>query len=153
MAGSSNAWFHESLCELASLFTLRSMAMTWEANAPYSNWAAYAGSLWDYAEGSLNTVSDALLGDAEFGSWLRSHELEGRKDPYNREANRIVALRMLPVLERHPQGWNALGRLPVSNAPIDRYLAQWKEEVHPCDRGFVDQIQEVLGTRGPERTE
>ena len=104
-------------------------------------------------KGRLGTVSDALPDDAEFGSWLRSHELEGRKDPHNREANRIVALRMLPVVERNPQGWNTLGRLPASNARIDLYLAQWKEEVHPCDRGFVDQIQEVLGTRGPERTE
>lgn len=150
--GGSNAWFHESLCELASLFTLRSMAVTWETEPPYPNWTAYAPALSDYVDGRLATVS-AALPDADFVSWLRSHELEGRKNPYLREGNLIVALRMLPVFERHPQGWNALRRLPASNARIDLYLAQWKEQVDSCDRRFVGQIQEVLGTRVPKRTD
>ena len=145
LADSANAWFHESLCELTSVFALRSMAATWETSSPYRNWAAYAGSLRDYADDHLSTVQDALPGDAEVGPWLRGYEPEARKDPYNRKANLIVALRMLPVFERHPEGWNALGRLPASNALIDEYLRQWKEDVHPCDRGFVEQIEDALG--------
>ena len=150
LAGSANVWFHESLCELASLFTLRSMAVTWRTNPPFPHWANYAGSLRDYAQGRVSTVQDALPGDADVGAWLHAYELEGRKDPHNREANRIVALRILPIFERHPEGWNALGRLPASNAPIDQYLVQWKEAVHACDRRFVDQIEEALGTRVPD---
>ena len=153
LAGSANAWFHESICELASLFTLRSMAVTWETDAPYPNWTNYAESLRGYVERHVNTVKDALPGDAEVGSWLRRHELEGRTDPTNREANQIVALRMLPVFERHPEGWDALRRLPASNAPIDQYLAQWKDELHPRDQGFIEQIEEALGTRAPQRTD
>ena len=152
LAGSANAWFHESLCELASLITLRCMSVTWRTNPPYPHWADYAGSLRDYAQECLSTVQDALPDDSEVGPWLRAYELEGRKNPYNREANRIVALRMLSVFERHPEGWNALGSLPASNARIGQYLVQWKEGVHPCDRGFLDQIEEALGTRLSDHT-
>ena len=149
LAGSANAWFHESICEVASLFTLRAMAVTWETDAPYPNWTGYAGSLRDYADQTVGTVKDRIHNDREVGSWLRRHEADGRMDPYIRERNLIVALRILPLFERHHDGWNALRRLPASNAPIDQYLAQWKEEAYPCDRGFVDQIEETLGTRSP----
>jgi len=33
-----NQWFEETLCETASLHTLKSVAETWEANAPMRNW-------------------------------------------------------------------------------------------------------------------
>ena len=151
LEGSANAWFHESICELASLFTLRSMAMTWTTDAPYPNWTDYANALWDYAEGRLSTVRDAIPGEAEGSLWLQSHEAEARIDPYIREGNLIIAARMLPILERHPEGWNAIRVLPVSNAPIDQYLALWKEKAHPCDRGFIDQIASALGMPIPER--
>ena len=44
-----NNWFHESICELASLFTLRKMADRWLAAAPYPNWADYSPHLKNYA--------------------------------------------------------------------------------------------------------
>ena len=34
---SANGWFHESICEAASLYTLRSMGMTWASHPPYPN--------------------------------------------------------------------------------------------------------------------
>ena len=49
-----NNWFHEALCELASVFTLRRMAETWPVQPPYLKWADYAGSLARYANDLLS---------------------------------------------------------------------------------------------------
>ena len=39
LEGGANSWFHESICEMAALFTLRSIGMTWKtelgSNADY----------------------------------------------------------------------------------------------------------------------
>ena len=145
LEGSANNWFHESICETASLFTLRSMAMTWEADPPYPNWRSYAKSLRHYAEDHVNTVKKEIPGDDEIGLWLQGHEAQGRANRYLRERNRILALRLLPVFERHPEGWNAVRRLPRSDALIGQYLAHWKEAAQPCDQAFVGQIQDALG--------
>ena len=46
----TNLWFEESLCEMASMFALKSMAKTWKTNPPYSNWKSYASAIDDYLE-------------------------------------------------------------------------------------------------------
>ena len=40
LEGGANSWFHESICEMAALFTLRSIGMTWKEDPLYPNWAA-----------------------------------------------------------------------------------------------------------------
>ena len=49
-----NGWFHEAICELASVFTLRCMAERWSSCAPYPNWVEYSDSLLSYAEDCLS---------------------------------------------------------------------------------------------------
>lgn len=144
LEGSANNWFHESICELASLFTLRSMATTWEAEPPYPNWSSYSNSLWHYAEERVNTVRKELPGDDEMGLWLRNYESKGRLDRYLRKENRIIALRMLPLFEQYPEGWNAIRLLPRSDVSIGPYIEQWKKAVDACDQSFIGQLQNVL---------
>ena len=147
---SANSWFHESLCEAASLFALRSMGKTWRLRPPYPNWSSFAEHLTAYAQQLGNTVEPRTPADGALRAWLRGHEAEARTDPYKREANRIIALRMLPVFEHDPTGWNAVRNLPASDAPIEQYLAQWKVAAHACDRAFVARIEVALGTHNPE---
>ena len=45
-----NQWFHEAICEVASVFTLRRMAETWTSYPPFRKWSGYADSLAEYAE-------------------------------------------------------------------------------------------------------
>ena len=80
-------------------------------------------------------------------AWLRVHEAEGREDPYKREVNRTVALRILPVFEQDPQGWNAISSLPKSDVEIRQYLALWKTAAHPSDRAIIERIEAVLRSR------
>ena len=53
-------WFCESLGELASLFTLRSMSVTWEVSPPYPNWRSYAAQIRIYAQDLLERKSPSI---------------------------------------------------------------------------------------------
>ena len=143
--GSANSWFHESICEMASLFTLKSMGESWKEAPPYPNWRDYASHLTEYAENLADTVKAQMPREEAFAAWLRTHEAEGRRDPYRREGNLLVALRMLPVFEQAPQAWNTVASLPVSDAALATYLEQWKSAANRRDRVFIDLIQEALG--------
>ena len=77
-----NNWFHEALCELASVFTLQRMAATWSTQPPYPNWADYAGSLASYAYDLLSDRQRQLPPDRTIAAWLSDHEEELRGDPY-----------------------------------------------------------------------
>ena len=147
LEGSANNWFHESICEVASLFTLSSMATTWEAEPPYPNWSSYTNSLQGLCgKSDVNTVRKELPRDDETGLWLRGHESKGRIDRYLRKENRILALRMLPVFEQYPEGWNAIRRLPRSDVSISPYIEQWKKASHSCDQSFIGRLQNILDT-------
>ncbi len=41
-------WFEEALCELASIFSVEKMSITWQTNPPYANWTEYSKSLNSY---------------------------------------------------------------------------------------------------------
>ena len=147
LEGSANSWFHESICEMAALFTLRSMGPAWKENPPYPSWRSYAEQLTQYAQDVASTAGAQMPEDRTLDAWLRVHEAEGREDPYKREVNRTVALRILPVFEQDPQGWNAISSLPKSDVEIRQYLALWKTAAHPSDRAFIERIEAVLRSR------
>ena len=137
---SPNNWFHESICELASLFTLRSMAKAWREDPPYPNWADYSKDLWSYAGERLGRPEHQLPSGISTALWLESQESGLRKDPYQREKNGVIAGILLPLFEDRPEGWNTIRALPHSSSSIKSYLLQWREMVEPRERGFVEHI-------------
>ena len=139
-----NNWFHESICELASLYTLRRMGERWRENPPYRNWATYAPNLTAYADKIISARSLASVPDPRFAGWLLAEEPELRKDSCQREKNKIVACRLLGVFEECPRGWNSIRSLPASTAPILDYLKEWRAACPGDDRPFVDRVIAVL---------
>ena len=139
-----NQWFEESICEMASLFTLRSMGAAWKEDPPYSHWAPYGASLLEYAHTTAANVSGEIPNDVEWIEWMCKHEELSRTNPYERIGNRIIALRMLPLFEDYPQGWNAIQRLPTSEVRIGAFLTQWEEAADPRDRDFIQRIEGTL---------
>ena len=81
-----NNWFHETICEIASVFTLRRMAERWRTNPPYPSWADYAESLKSYVQEHLSCQELQLPAGVTLPTWLLSHEEELRKCPYQRGA-------------------------------------------------------------------
>ena len=139
-----NNWFHESICELASLYTLRRMGERWRKNPPYPNWAAYAPKLTAYADEIISACSLAGVSDPEFAAWLLVEEPEFRENPYQREKNKIVACRLLGLFEECPGGWNSIMAFPASTAPMLEYIKEWRAACPRDDRPFVDRVIVVL---------
>ncbi len=70
-----NQWFHETVCELASVFSLRRMAERWPIHPPYPKWADYSDSLMCYINES-DVEQAALAGcRASAGVWPRGQIL------------------------------------------------------------------------------
>ena len=135
-----NNWFHEALCELASVFTLRRMAERWPTRPPYPNWADYAPHLASYADDLLDNENRRLPADLTLGRWLSAHEERLRSDAYLRDLNAVVAYQLLPMFEAEPTGWNAVRSLPDTSGYLIAYLADWHDCVASADKPFVKRL-------------
>lgn len=150
----SNLWFEESLCEAASFFTLRRMAVTWRAAPPYQNWVTYSVKLEEYAtqvmetfEVDGKTVTVEKLEDRTLADWYREHEADLRKDPINRPLNKVVAIALLPLLERHPENWRAVSYLNLQEKrplPFREYLQEWHDAAPENEQKFVVEVAKLF---------
>ena len=140
-----NSWFHETICELASVFTLRRMAERWLKDPPYRNWADYSESLLEYSVNLQNREEVQLPAGATLPEWIESEESSLRSDAIQRDKNALVAYSLLSLFEEQPSGWNTIRLLPNSCAELGGYLSEWAEAVHPDDVQFVIDLAEILG--------
>ncbi|MGI9243389.1 MAG: hypothetical protein ACR2RV_21500 [Verrucomicrobiales bacterium] len=124
----SNLWFEESLCEMASIYALRQMAVTWETDAPYPNWRGYSQSLGSYAEDLVQKFS--LPENQRFDRWFQDTQSKLRSDPTQRELNGIVAVELLPLFEEAPEAWQTLRYLNIGRGQDELefgdYLDAWE---------------------------
>ena len=139
-----NNWFHEALCELASVFTLRRMAERWPSSPPYPNWGNYAAELSIYAENYLSYEGRRLPTGVTPSTWLLSEEDSLRQDCCQRDKNAVVAYLLLPIFEATPDGWNTIRRLPDSSVVLQDYLLEWHTMVEPADKPFVTLVQSAF---------
>ena len=139
-----NKWFHEALCELASVFTLRRMAETWPTLPPYPNWADYADSLASYADDLLADEERHLPVGITLATWLSTHEAELRNNAYLRPKNAVVAYTLLPIFEEEPEGWNTIRKLPVSSGSLTEYLEDWHQRVDAADERFIKRLRGIF---------
>ena len=73
--------FHETICELASVFTLRRMAESWPSCPPFSNLVRIRRSHWTaYAEERLSRKEHQLPDGSNSPFWLKTHQPSLRKD-------------------------------------------------------------------------
>ena len=144
LEGNPNNWFHETVCELASMFTLRRMAERWPTHPPYQNWADYSKHLLEYAVERQKREEVQLPIDTTLPDWLSSHESGLRKNPYQRDKNDLVAYALLPVFEELPAGWNAIRKFPSSSGELKCYLSDWALAADPDDVPFVVRLADML---------
>ena len=140
LRNSRNSWFHEAICELASIFTIRRMAEAWPTRPPYPNWAEYAQSLASYAENWLAEDERRVPTGMTLSTWLLSEEEGLREDCRQRDKNAVVAYFLLPIFESEPTAWNAIRRLPDSSAMFREYMIEWHTWVESAEKPLVKRI-------------
>lgn len=141
-------WFHESLCELASIYVLRQMARTWRESPPYPHWADYSESLNSYTAEIFTRPTNTLPAGQSFQEWLSLNEGGLRENPYKRTLNCLVAVRLLPLFEQNPEIWRTIPYLPNSAADLHIYLDDWTLACPVSDRIFVQNIKVALFDSG-----
>lgn len=123
-------WFEESLCELASIYTLLKMASTWQTNPPYQHWANYSNALDIYAKDIVekpeNRLTEPLM------VWLSENLHSLSLDRYKRVENQIVAVHLLPLFIKTPSLWRTIQFLNLiqvtDDMTFESYLNEWKKK-------------------------
>jgi hypothetical protein len=139
-----NHWLEEALCEAASLFTLRAMAKSWKTAAPYPNWSSFSVALDHYADERIAATRKNHPDDADFLHWFRREEASLRANATQRKKNNRIALRLLPLFEKEPAGWEAMTFFNLGERGPEATLADhfriWQRETPEKLRSFVSKI-------------
>lgn len=140
-------WLEECLCEVASLFALRTMAESWKTEAPYPNWADFSPHLKSYADERIGKAKNAF--PEPFLPWFGSVRADLQKNPTMREHNCRVAAELLPIWEEHPSIWDAMQSYrvnsPAADQSLEQHFTQWKKIAASKHHAVIDQIGKVFG--------
>lgn len=143
-----NQWFEETLCETASLFTLKNLAATWEATPPARKWSQEAKNLRRFFEHLIAEGHRQLPPNTPLASWLQNNEKRLRNDPYRRAENEVVSNLLLPLFQENPQNWEALNYLNLDPSDarnsLNEYLHDWYENAPPEHKKFVGGVLAML---------
>jgi len=149
-----NKWFDESLCEAASMYAVKQMSETWKTSPPYPNWKGYSAALAKYARNIRQKASDEVPPGGTLADWYSRNEAKLRKDPYQRDKNRLVAKHLLRLLEKSPGHWEAVGYLnlgdPAASKTFTGYLSAWHAHSPERHKPFVRSVAELLGIELPK---
>ena len=143
----ANLWLDESLCETASLFTLRALSRSWLIAPPYAAWRDYAPWFAAYAQERLALPEHHLPAGTPFVVWFRVNEPALRQDSTRRDRNTIIAAQLLPIFEKEPRGWEALAFLRCAanpNQSLSRHFADWRSSCPRELQQFVGKLAAVF---------
>lgn len=144
-----NQWFHETICEVASLFALKQMAITWRSSPPYHNWSDYALCLDQYADRYITAAERQPPTGTALGEWFRANEGTLRADPVNRVLNDIAAGQLLPIFRQSPGHWQAVPFMPDTSAPFREFLSDWHRACPVQHRQSVTDVCLAFGHPTP----
>ena len=122
-------WFEESLCELASLHVLRSLAEDWKEDPPSEVFeaSAFARHHQSYAENVERKTT--IPHQSDLPAWLNRNIDLLEKNSTCRELNRIVAVSLLGSFSQNPALWRDCGWLNRWDVRKDitfsEYLNSW----------------------------
>ena len=144
--GREHKWFEESLCELASIYTMHRMAEEWEKKPPYPNWKGYAKSLRKYADDVIKKREP--LEFEGLSKFYASERESLRRNPTQRDKNGRVAVALLPLFEERPERWEAVRWLnanrPEKGASFGEFLRGWHDAAPERHREFIKTLAEAF---------
>jgi len=137
-------WFQESLCELASIFALKQMAISWQIAPPYPNWFEFSPHLDAYADELLTRSDHRLPPGLSLNRWLQQHEPELRANSCNRILNGVVAVQLYPLFRGQSNGWQAVASMPECNRNFADFLSKWHSSCPNDHQDFVSKVAEMF---------
>jgi len=143
----ANLWLEESLCETASLFTLRALSRSWLIAPPYGAWRDYAPWFAAYAEERLALPEHQLPAGTSFMVWFRANQPALRQDSARRDRNAIVAAQLLPIFEKEPRGWGALtffSRPAHPSQSLSQQFTKWRSGCPRELQPFITKLAAVF---------
>lgn len=140
-----NAWFEESICMMASLFTMRQMAETWKTKPPYPNWKDYAPALKSYADDVMARPEHQLKSGQTLAAWYKENEDSLRKTGGgDRQKQSVVANVLLRLFEHEPEMWPSIGYLNVKktgDSSFKTYMDAWHDSAPYKYRKFIQKVR------------
>ena len=148
---SHNQWFEETLCETASLFTLKRLATTWEIDPPARKWLDHGPTFAAYAGYLLAENHRRLPTTQQLDRWYQENRAALQEDPYLREKNELAATALLALFEKAPDLWRAIAYLNANQASAAKgfpdYLADWRAACPPREQELVRQTMALFGIK------
>ena len=149
---SSNLWFEETLCEVASLYSLLRLEKKWEHNPPYPQWKDYGPEFTKYAQQRMIKYQNEIPDNLE--RWLDDNTATLAAEPINRPRNVALAVRLLPLFDKFPEGWSACAFLNEKKSKkAKNFYSYMNEWYFSCPtkkkKEFVKKIANEFGFKLP----
>lgn len=147
----NHQWFEEALCEVASLYTLKTLALSWQTAAPNAELAAAAPQLRQIAERFEQESHRKLPAGTTLASWYRASGEQLARGAYQRGSNEIVANLLLPLFEENPDLWEAIGflNLDAPGTTFQQYFQTWLDNAPPRYRDVIRYAMTLFFAREP----
>lgn len=138
-----NKWLEETLCETASLFALRQLAIRWADKAPNKALQGYRKHLTTYAERVMKTREP--LTPKTSPEFYRKHRKSLRESPTKRTLNGSFANLILPLLEKDPGHWQTLSYFPRrKGASLAEHFEMWRKACPAKHRPFLEDLESLF---------
>ncbi|WP_227818011.1 hypothetical protein [Nitrogeniibacter aestuarii] len=148
-------WFEESLCEAASLYSLRRLAERWAD--PGHPWHPSA-ALFKRYERLLREAPHRQLPDGEsLAQWYEAHAHSLGTDPYQRQKNEVVANHLLTLFEAAPGSIASMAYLSRceggATGDFEALLKAWHAACPDQHRQMIEETMALFGMTPPAAIE
>lgn len=138
-----NKWLEETLCETASLYILRKLAIHWEDHAPNPGLKKYRQNLAIYAAQVMKTRVPLTLETSP--AFYQKHRETLRKSATERSLNGAFANLILPLLEKEPAHWKALAKFPrLKGATLAQHFHTWRKASSKKHHPFLISMETIF---------
>lgn len=141
-------WFEESLCELASIHSIKNMGQTWKTRPPNPNWSNYSISLEQYANELINRKSNRI--EIPLASWLNKNIEELSKNRYLREKNCLIAVNISDIFFGDPSLWNTIpyiGNIEITETMnFEEFIDKWSFFIPESNKKSYNKLLKLIMT-------
>lgn len=137
-----NSWFVESICELASIYFLSEIASSW-STSKHERKLSYSSCITGYLSNLLFSPLNINLKELNIQSSAFYEEMN--TDPYIRDKNRFIAIKLLPIFKKTPSLWEdvyLIWKLNIKD--LNSFFNEWSQLAKQENDGAILEISELF---------